>query len=198
MGTSDVISNGSANSFASVSRGRHVSALRMFLNTTGCLLILPAFYFATVQTMYPTTLDIIIGIILTEYNRYANEGRRMSFYSTQNGPVRQKNDPERAPVALEKGQPVSKLTCMAAVVGYREDTKLFTRALESYKGARGNAFMLIGIDGDDAEDEDMVDVFNKVGLRRCNPSPGWTLLTNFDRSILSNLGFSALKNHWLR
>jgi hyaluronan synthase len=58
--------------------------------------------------------------------------------------------------------PPPRLDCMAAVVGWREDPGLFTRALESYRMTRGCSFLLVGIDGDEAPDHDMVDVFNKV------------------------------------
>ncbi|KAK7402900.1 hypothetical protein QQX98_011350 [Neonectria punicea] len=143
-------------------RGRHVSVLRQLINVIGCIFIIPVFYLATVQSLYPMTMDMLINIMLTEYNRFSNEGRRLSFYSTSNGSPRQNNGTVRGKADLEMQKPPSKLNCMVAVVGYREDPELFTRALESYKSARGHSFMIIGIDGDDAEDQDMADVFDKV------------------------------------
>ncbi|KAK7428156.1 hypothetical protein QQZ08_005396 [Neonectria magnoliae] len=107
-------------------------------------------------------MDMLINIMLTECNRFSNEGRRMSFYSTWNRSSRHDNDTVRGKADLEMQKPPSKLNCMVAVVGYREDPELFTRALESYKNARGHSFMIVGIDGDDAEDQDMADVFDKV------------------------------------
>ncbi|KAH7211372.1 hypothetical protein DER44DRAFT_807366 [Fusarium oxysporum] len=114
--------------FISVPRGRDLSISRQLLNLAGCLLIIPAFYLTTIQTLYPMTIDILLGIILTESNRFANEGRRTvqrggGIFSTQSNTMN--------------------LDCLSTVVGYREDTTLFTRALESYKAARGQAFMLV-------------------------------------------------------
>ncbi|KAH7178917.1 hypothetical protein DER46DRAFT_622454 [Fusarium sp. MPI-SDFR-AT-0072] len=104
------------------------------------------------------TIDILLGIILTECNRFANEGRRISFYST----LQREDSPEGGKSSFSTHSSAPKLDCLSAVVGYREDPALFTRALESYKVARGQAFMLVGIDGNDAEDQDMVNVFKKV------------------------------------
>lgn len=175
MSNSETISN-AVEAFTSVPRGRHVSVLRKLLNVTGCLFIIPAFYLATVQSLYPMTMDMLINIILTECNRFTNEGRRISFYSAQNGSLRRDDGPGRGKDDLEMQKPASKLGCIAAIVGHREDPELFTRALESYKAARGYAFMIVGIDGDDAEDQDMTDVFNKVGLNRGNSPHGSAML----------------------
>lgn len=53
---------------------------------------------------------------------------------------------------------------MAAIVGYREDLALFVRALESYKDAAECRFVLVGVDGDDTPDMEMVRVFQQVGI----------------------------------
>ena len=88
----------------------------------------------------------------------------MAYYEEFRPPVmRDDMDPEKAALELELLSPFSpQLDCMAAVVGWREDPALFTRALESYKTARGCMFLMVGIDGDEAQDQDMVDVFNLV------------------------------------
>ena len=52
---------------------------------------------------------------------------------------------------------------MAAIVGYREDPELFARALDSYKTAAECRFVLVGVDGDDTPDMEMVRVFQEVG-----------------------------------
>lgn len=52
--------------------------------------------------------------------------------------------------------------CMAAIVGYREDPDLFARALDSYKTAAECRFVLVGVDGDDTPDMEMVRVFQQV------------------------------------
>jgi hyaluronan synthase len=113
----------------------------------------------TVHCHYPVTLDTIVTIALAELNRFNNEGRRMKFYESETR-VREKADPEKTASDVRSATP--KLQCMAAVVGWREDPALFTRALESYKSAKGCTFVLVGIDGDEEADQDMVDVFEKV------------------------------------
>lgn len=153
-----------------VSKPRHVSWLRMLLNIIGCVLCIPIHFLATVHCRWPVTLDFILTVILTELNRYVNEGRRMAYYTEDSCPspiIKEKMDPEKAALDLELfgGRPSTskpRLDCMAAVVGWREDPALFTKALQSYKRTEGCAFLMVGIDGDEAQDMDMVDVFNHV------------------------------------
>ncbi|KPM39253.1 hypothetical protein AK830_g7302 [Neonectria ditissima] len=140
-------------------RGPHVSWLRKALNIVGCMLAFPVYWFMTVHCRYPVTLDLVCTIALAELNRFVNEGRRMAFYSEQSRP-RSKMDAEK--VDLEKQSSSPSLDCVAAVVGWREDPTLFTQALESYRAAKHCSFMLVGIDGDEEEDQDMVRVFEKV------------------------------------
>ncbi|RFU74084.1 glycosyltransferase family 2 [Trichoderma arundinaceum] len=153
-------------------KGRHVSWFRMLLNIIGCLISIPGYWAVTVHCHYPVTLDLILTILLTELNRLVNEGRRLQFYEEESPePLllpRDENsddgiyDEKKVGFLETQIAPQSRLDCMAAVVGWREDPALFTRALESYKNARHCAFMLVGIDGDEALDHDMVDVFNNV------------------------------------
>ncbi|KAH7324795.1 hypothetical protein B0I35DRAFT_348183 [Stachybotrys elegans] len=162
-----------------IARPPHVSLLRKIFNILGCIVALPLYWFMTVQSPCPVTLDTIVTILLAELNRFVNEGRRIEFYAQETS-IRDKADPEkgeksslRTPMTprfpstpLFASAPrlpsTSRLQIMAAVVGWREDPSLFTRALESYKYASGCRFVLVGIDGDDAQDEEMMNVFNQV------------------------------------
>jgi hyaluronan synthase len=63
---------------------------------------------------------------------------------------------------MENGGAHSCLATMAQVVGWKEEPELFSRALESYREAEGLRFLLVGVDGDSAEDMEMLDVFHKV------------------------------------
>ncbi|KAM0254323.1 hypothetical protein ACHAQJ_006909 [Trichoderma viride] len=155
-----------------ITKGRHTSWLRMLLNITGCLVCIPAYWVVTVHCHYPVTLDLVFTILLTELNRLVNEGRRLQFYEEESPesfpPSPDESfdghfyDEKNVGVSVTQIVPQSRLDCMAAVVGWREDPALFTRALESYKSTKHCTFMLIGIDGDDEADGDMVDVFNNV------------------------------------
>ncbi|KAJ6437317.1 hyaluronan synthase [Purpureocillium lavendulum] len=146
-----------------------VSLTRKVLNVAGCIVCLPIYWIATVHCRWPVTLDLILTVVLTELTRYVNEGRRMAYYEEFRPPsISEGMDPEKAALELELLTPSSatRLDCMAAVVGWREDPALFTRALESYKTTRGCVFLVVGIDGDEAEDQDMLDVFNLVYPQR--------------------------------
>ena len=148
-----------------VSAPRQVSLLRKVANIAGCLLCLPLYWVATVHCRWPVTLDLVITILLTELTRYTNEGRRMAYYQGESlSPVvMEKADPEKAALGLDVlSSSTPRMDCIAAVVGWREDPALFTRALQSYKTAKGVAFLLVGIDGDEVQDQDMVDVFDAV------------------------------------
>lgn len=153
--------HGGGDAVFSSARGQYVSPLRIFFNLVGCALVIPCYYLTTMCSRYPVTLDILITVALAELNRFVNERRRMLFYREQEEPSADEiNGWEKSDVELQRAAPG--LNCMAAVVGWREDPALFTRALESYKFASSCAFLLVGIDGDETEDQEMVNVFNKV------------------------------------
>lgn len=143
-------------------RGPEVSRFRQFLNFLGCLLILPLYYVMTAYTAHPLTLDILLTIFAAELNRFVNERRRRRLYGVDN--AASTPDAEKAIQKLANSELGP--DCMAAVVGYREDPELFARALESYKSTRECRFLLVGIDGDEAPDMEMIKVFQHV----CSPT----------------------------
>lgn len=145
-------------------RNRHrVPALRQVLNVIGCALAIPLYYLTTAHSRYPVTLDIVITIALTELNRYVIEGCRMSFGQRRGrGPETSDEIDEKAAIYSESQPQPPRVECLAAVVGWREDPALYARALESYKSSSACVFLLAGIDGDEAEDQDMARVFKKV------------------------------------
>jgi hyaluronan synthase len=137
-------------------QGPDVSRFRQFLNFLGCILVLPIYSIITGYTRHPLTLDVLLTIFAAEYNRYTNETRRQQLQ----GSSRTVQDPEKAtylPTATDRAT-----ECMAAIVGYREDPELFARALDSYKLASECRFVLVGVDGDDVPDMEMVRVFQNV------------------------------------
>lgn len=137
--------------------------MRQFLNFLGCLLIVPVYYYITGCTKFPLTVDLMISIFVAEYNRWANEKRRLKLHETP--PSTPTGDVEKALLTMQNGPPAEVSRCMAAIVGYREDPDLFYRALDSYKATEGLEFTLVGVDGDQAADMDMVRVFQMV--RHC-------------------------------
>ncbi|PYI35450.1 hypothetical protein BP00DRAFT_388172 [Aspergillus indologenus CBS 114.80] len=139
-------------------RGPQVPLLRQMLNGLGCLLVLPLYYYLTAATRHPLTLDLLLTILAAEYNRFTNERRRRRVSQPAAAAAAAAADPEKPRVVDAHGGP----DCMAAVVGYREDPGLFARALNSYRAAEGCRFMLVGIDGDEEADMEMVRVFQNI------------------------------------
>ncbi|CRL28903.1 unnamed protein product [Penicillium camemberti] len=137
-------------------RGPDVSLFRQFLNLLGCILVVPLYLFITHFTRHPATLDILMTIFSAEYNRFANESRRRQLKA----PSHAVQDPENACYRLTDAKKATE--CMATIVGYREDPDLFARALGSYKTAAECRFVLVGVDGDDTPDMEMVHVFEGV------------------------------------
>lgn len=145
--------------------GHPVSPFRQFIHFLGCLLALPIYLVSTVHSKYPVTLDLFITIALTELNRYTVEGRRIALSQTEQKEEETKEYNEKEAwesLHLEAQLVGPRLECLAAIVGWREDPALYRRALESYKTARTCSFVLAGIDGDEKDDQDMVNVFSQV------------------------------------
>lgn len=140
-----------------------VSWFRQLLNFTGCLLFIPLYRAIFVNTYYPATVELLLSVLLAEFCRYRNEGRRITFRE-QESQVRYKDDVEKHAEQLLEGPAPSNCDTMASVVGWREDPELWERCLESYKTAIGCKFLLVGIDGHDADDQEMVEVFKKVRI----------------------------------
>ncbi|KAJ5103313.1 hypothetical protein N7532_003842 [Penicillium argentinense] len=137
-------------------RGPEVSRFRQFLNLLGCLIVLPIYSVITGYTRHPLTLDILLTIFSAEYNRFMNENRRRKLH----GQPQKIQDLEKASLVSPNANRGPE--CMAAIVGYREDPELFARALESYKNISECRLVLVGVDGDDVPDMEMIRVFQNV------------------------------------
>lgn len=140
----------------------HVSWFRQLLNLIGCFLIFPLYRAAAVNTWYPATVDLLISILLAEFCRFNNEGRRIAFSKGEAQPTIFKDDIEKHAPRVLNQRGASTCDTMAAIVGWREDPDLWARCLESYKLARGCKFVLAGIDGHDSDDQEMIRIFEKV------------------------------------
>jgi hyaluronan synthase len=112
------------------------------------------------------TIDTSLSIVLAEYCGWSNETLRKKSTGKEQPMSEKSMDLSLA----EKGDYFAnglsalnrKLDCIAAVVGYREDPVIFTKALESYLQADGCRFVLACIDGNGIEDQEMVEVFRRV------------------------------------
>ncbi|CAN9187821.1 unnamed protein product [Alternaria alternata] len=136
-------------------------------NFIGCLVAAALYCYTTLYwSDYLYTFDTIITVYLAEQCGWDNERVRRSSQKEKG----EKGDVYPQLSMAEKGEYYthsersSKLEfgCIAAIVGYREDPVIFTKALESYTDAEGCQFVLTCIDGNEAEDQVMVDVFRKV------------------------------------
>ena len=141
------------------SRILHRSRAACAINVVLCFLS-AAFvfvYFRRYVYFFPITIESIWQIFLAEINRVRNKKRveRLQEDSLQSNV---KEDEEKGSLRQQ-----STVKCLASVVGYREEAGLFRRCLESYKDAPGLEVMLVGIDGNEATDMEMVQIVKNVG-----------------------------------
>lgn len=134
---------------------------RQILNLVGCVVIFLLYRAAAVNTYYPATVDLLISILLAEYCRFNNEGRRIAFRQAASHP-KDKEDVEKHALGAATRREAASSEAIAAIVGWREDPALWARCLDSYKAAVGCRFLLAGIDGHDSDDKEMIDIFKKV------------------------------------
>ncbi|KAK8108885.1 hypothetical protein PG984_014686 [Apiospora sp. TS-2023a] len=149
-----------------------VSLLRQVVNVIGCLCIFPLYRAAGVNTRYPATVDLLISIFFAEYCRFTNEGRRIALSERKLASSRKEPDllldggdvdDEEATLGLAPSEPAGPSDdAVAMIVGWREDPELWRRCLESYKTATGWAFLIVGIDGDEPDDQEMINVFQEA------------------------------------
>lgn len=127
-------------------------------------MLLPICQAFAVNTRYPATVDLLLSILLAEYCRFGNERRRIAYREAETQP-HGKGDVEKHALKkalAERSESSPRCEAVAAVVGWREDPDLWTQCLESYKTARGCKFLLVGIDGLEEDDQEMVDIFEQV------------------------------------
>ena len=115
-------------------------------------------YFRRYVYFFPITVESIWQIFLAEINRVRNK-RRVDRLQENSQETHFIEDEEKG---SSKNQ--SAVKCLASVVGYREEAGLFRRCLESYKDAPGLDIMLVGIDGNETTDMEMVQIVKNVGL----------------------------------
>jgi hyaluronan synthase len=144
-----------------------VTASTKAYNFLGSLIAAALYYYLTLYwSDYLYTFDTILTVYLAEYCGWANEKVRHNIENHEASKTQAYPDLS----VTEKGEyrghlkhsSKPQLGCIAAIVGYREDPVIFTKALESYLDAEGCDFVLTCIDGNEAEDQVMVDVFQKV------------------------------------
>jgi hyaluronan synthase len=143
-----------------------VSTFQKCINFFGCIVAAAVYFYLLLYSNHLWTIDTSLSIFLAEYCGWSNEKLRRKTTGEEE-PKSEKSDDLSI---VEKGDyftllnnlPNSKPECIAAVVGYREDPVIFTKALESYLRADSCRFVLVSIDGNGLQDQDMVDVFQKV------------------------------------
>ena len=136
-------------------------------NFIGCLVAAALYCYTTLYwSDYLYTFDTIITVYLAEQCGWDNERVRRSIQKQEG----KKGNIHSSLSVAEKGEHYTRSDrsseleygCIAAIVGYREDPIIFTKALQSYKDAEGCQFVLTCIDGNEAEDQVMVEIFRKV------------------------------------
>lgn len=144
-----------------------VSVLQKVVNFLGCIVAAIIYAYLLLYSNHLWTIDTSASVLLAEYCGWSNERLRKKSAGNEAPQVDESGDLSLAEkggyFSLTKNPSESaKPECIAAVVGYREDPAIFTKALESYLQADGCRFMLVCIDGNSLEDQEMVDVFQKV------------------------------------
>jgi hyaluronan synthase len=161
------LGNERKHSFSEPKSQVRVSRSGKIYNFIGCLVAAALYCYTTLYwSDYLYTFDTIITVYLAEQCGWDNERVRRSSQR----PEGEKSDVHSCLSVAEKGEyyihpersSKFELGCIAAIVGYREDPAIFTKALESYMNVEGCQFVLTCIDGNEAEDQVMVDVFRKV------------------------------------
>lgn len=145
-----------------------VTTFEKCCNFLGCIAAAAAYFALLLYSNHLWTIDTALSLVLAEYCGWSNEKLRRKSTGKEEQPsikadnlsIAEKGD--YFPFAVNFPNP--KLDCIAAVVGYREDPAIFTKALESYQHANGCRFVLTCIDGNGLEDQEMVDVFQKVDI----------------------------------
>jgi len=109
-------------------------------------------------------MDLILRIFLAERNA-ADNLRRLSSWKAR---------PGESP----------NTQVIVSIVGYREDPLLFKNCLERYLKS-GSKYLVVGVDGNQPEDENMVRVFRNVGhMKSCFES----ILTGSTMKVFSHHG----------
>ena len=135
-------------------------------NFVGCIVAIVIYFYLLLYSNYLWVIDTACNILLAEYCAWSNERLRRKG-AKEDRPISEKSNQlsmaEKGDYfSITNGSPDRKLDSIAAVVGYREDPTIFTKALESYRHANGCRFLLVSVDGNGLEDQVMVDVFQKV------------------------------------
>ncbi|POS75345.1 hypothetical protein DHEL01_v206257 [Diaporthe helianthi] len=113
------------------------------------------------------TADALVKLILTFlYTHLHSEAKTTLTPKVAAGEPSSKLEELKEPLltitgdnlSLNDGEP----DVVGCVVGWREDEQLYARCLESLRSTRSCTTIIAGIDGDEEEDEQMIDVFHKV------------------------------------
>ncbi|PVI07435.1 glycosyltransferase family 2 protein [Periconia macrospinosa] len=135
-----------------------VPTFEKWCNFFGCLGAAYLFYLLFYYSDHLWTFDTLLTIFLSEYCGWSNERFRRQIRAEEPATSQKNSDPSLLTEDLSN----HKLDCIAAIVGYREDPAIFTKALESYLQADGCRFILTCVDGNKPEDRVMVDIFKEV------------------------------------
>lgn len=97
---------------------------------------------------FPLLLEGFFQIICSELNYHKQERRYKRVQNQED--------------LGEKG--VARADCVATVIGYREDPRLFRKCLESYRNDSTQTIraLVVGIDGNEPEDMQMVELAESV------------------------------------
>lgn len=122
------------------------------------------------------TVDALVKLSLTFLYTHLNSEKKRKHTEDRESLPTEKNLPQLEPQGLceleEAKVPSVRIDDLSltdrepevigCVVGWREDEELYARCLESLHSTPSCTSIVAGIDGDEVEDERMVDVFQRV------------------------------------
>ena len=131
---------------------------------------------------YSLTLESLVLITCSEVNIWKEWARRYRNNSPQSDPDIEK----QADTHLRSTE------CVGSVVGYREDPGIYSNCLKSYVENCDYCMrvLVLGVDGNQAEDLSMIEVAEKVCYSR--------MLTNMTVVVLTMYVSRFLAMTWLR
>lgn len=129
------------------------------------------------------TVDAVVKLVLTFLYTHLHSDDK-SKHTKADNPLSSRNllaqlETEESKELEEAKEPLVSIVDLSSsdgepdvvgcVVGWREDEELYARCLESLLTTPSCTTIVAGIDGDEVEDERMVDVFQKVWQTWCPP-----------------------------
>lgn len=137
---------------------RHGARRNGILNVGGTASIIAGAYALLHLNCFLVTIDGLIGIFLACIYQHAQRRRYQQLQSALGYP----QEPKEISTSFDNEKLEHQHRTIASIVGWREDEEIYAECLRGVASSPTCTAVVAGIDGDEPEDEAMVDVFQKV------------------------------------